>query len=206
MQGTPVVSVRVSVVGDSGMGARLVEPLRRAAPLVMDTVADIDCADFASITADPTTPAAAIEHFGLLREFTEDTVDAVAAAGPDGHTGVNIVDIRHLDGAFSRCSGPAYAIGARDAAYAFFTLTIVPPGQGPAAHRDAGPQFIAALRPWLHGRSHPGFLGPADATESGTRRAYDEDVYLHLRRTKAEFDPDNMFRVNHNIPPLTPNP
>ena len=64
-------------------GDRLIEPLRRAAPLLADTVADIPYTAFASISADPTDPAAAVERFGLLRELTEETVDAIlGVAGP----------------------------------------------------------------------------------------------------------------------------
>lgn len=87
MRGRLAVSLRVSYVGDAGAGERLIEPLRRAAPVLMDTVADIPYAQFASISGDPTDPAVAVEHFGLLRELTEDAVDAIVeVAGPEADT------------------------------------------------------------------------------------------------------------------------
>lgn len=202
MQGQLTVSVRVSYVGDADAGARLIEPLRHAAPVLADTVADIPYTQFATISNDPTDPAPAVEHFGLLRELTEDTVKAIVdVVGPGSGSTANIVDIRHLQGAFSNPAPFPNAVGARDAAYAMFALTVVPPGQEVAAYRDSGRDLLAALRPWLHNGSNPSFIGPADAVEGRTMLAYDPEVYQRLRAVKALYDPLNRFRLNHNIPP-----
>jgi FAD binding domain/Berberine and berberine like len=202
MQGKLVVALRFSYVGATEAGQRLLEPLRAAAPLLMDTIADIPFTDFAGITADPTEPAAAVERFGLLRELTPDTVDAVlSVAGPEAGSTVNIVDIRHLQGAFSHPPAIPNAVGGRDAAFAFFGLTVVPPGGDIQDFHEGVTKLVVALTPWLHERSHPSFLGPADAAPDLTRRAYEPDVYTKLQKVKAIYDPTNMFSVNHNIPP-----
>lgn len=202
MQGKLAVSVRVSYVGDGDAGRRLTDPLREAAPVLLDTIAEIPYTEFASITSDPTEPAAAVEHFGLLRELTSEAVDAIAdVVAPDSGSRLNIVDIRHLQGAFSRPPAVAHAVGARDAAFAFFGLTVVPPGQQVVDYLDSGRELVKALSPWLHEQGHPSFLGPADATESGTRHAYDPDTYQRLQAAKSKYDPHNIFRTNHNIPP-----
>jgi FAD binding domain/Berberine and berberine like len=202
MQGKLTVSLRVSYLGEADTGKRLIEPLRSAAPVLMDTVTEIPYGQFATITNDPTDPAPAVEHFGLLTDLTEDTVEAiVGVAGPGSKGGMNIVDIRHLQGAFGRPPAVPNAVGGRDAAFAFFALTVVPPGQEVADYLDSGRELVAALAPWLHPRGNPSFLGPADTTEPLTRRAYDPDVYQNLRSLKARHDPQNRFRLNHNIPP-----
>ncbi|MBV8787939.1 MAG: FAD-binding oxidoreductase [Mycobacterium sp.] len=202
MQGKLTVSVRVSYVGDADAAAGLVEPLRQAAPVLADTVATIPYTQFSTITNDPTDPAPAVEHFGLLREMTEDTVKAIVdVVGPGSGSAVNIVDIRHLQGAFSNPAPFPNAVGARDAAYATFALTVVPPGREVAAYRDSGRDLLAALQPWLHTGSSPSFIGPADTADGRTRLAYDPEVYEKLRAVKAVYDPHNMFRLNHNIAP-----
>jgi hypothetical protein len=202
MQGQVAVAVRVSYVGDAVEGGRLIEPLRQAATVLVDTVADIPFTQFASISADPTDPAAAVEHFGLLRDLTEEAVDAIVeVAGPKADSHINLVDIRHLQGAYSRPPAFPNAVGGRDAAFAFFALTVVPPGQEIADYRDCGREFVDAVSPWLHGMASPSFQGPADASESGTARAYDSETYQKLQAVKAKYDPDNKFRTNHNIPP-----
>jgi FAD binding domain/Berberine and berberine like len=201
-QGKLTIAVRVSYIGDSDAGAGLIESLRKAAPILADTVADIPYTQFGSITNDPTDPAPAVEHFGLLRELNRDTVDAIVrAVGPESGSSINIVDIRHLQGAFSRPASFWNAVGARDAAFAMFGLTVVPPGQEVSHFRQSGRELFEALSPWLHDKASPCFMGPSDATVDGTRRAYDPNIYDRLRVAKRHYDPHNRFRLNHNIPP-----
>ncbi|GFG65206.1 oxidoreductase [Mycobacterium kubicae] len=202
MQGKLTVSVRVSFVGDATAGARLIEPLRRAAPLLADTVANIPYSHFGLISNDPTDPAPAVEQFGLLRGLTADTVTAIVdTVGPGSGSPINIVDIRHLQGAFSRPAPFPNAVAARDAAFAMFGLTVVPPGRNVSDYRQSGCELLTALQPWLCDKASPSFQGPNDTTEERTRQAYDPDVYDTLRAVKTKYDPHNRFRLNHNIPP-----
>lgn len=199
MQDKPVVAVRVSYLGDALAGRQLIAPLKQAAPLLADTVTEIPYAEFGSIYGDPTEPAAAIEHFGLLRELTEGTSEAIA--GVVGR-GINIIDLRHLGGAFGDPPPVPSAVGTRDAAFALFELTVVPPGDDVSSYRDRKSALLGAVAPWRHRNGHPSFQGPSDATQCGVQCAYDAGVYDHLRAIKRKYDPNNMFRVNHNIPPL----
>jgi len=202
MQGRLTASVRISFVGDPATGARLIEPLRRAAPPLSDNVAEIPYTQFGSISNDPTDPAPAVEQFGLLRELTQETVTAIVdVAGPESGSAINIVDIRHLRGAFARPAPYSNAVGARDAAFAVFALTVVPPSEKVVDYRQSGCELIAALQPWLHHQASPCFQGPSDATEERTRQAYEPEIYNELRAVKATYDPQNRFRFNHNIPP-----
>jgi hypothetical protein len=204
MQGKLIVSVRVSYVGDSDTGASLIASLRQVAPVLADTVTDIPYPQFGSITNDPIDPAPAVEHFGLLRELNRDTVDAIVrVVGPESGSTINIVDIRHLQGAFSRPASLWNAVGARDAAFAVFGMTFVPPGQEVSDYRQSGSELLATLGPWLHDKTNPCFMGPSDATANGTKRAYDPNVYDRLQTVKTQYDPGNRFRLNHNIPPHT---
>ena len=202
LQGKLAVSVRVSYVGSPSEGKQLVAPLREAAPLLMDTVGEMPYTEFGAITMDPSEPAAAVEHFGLLDEMSQETVDTLLdTVGPDSGSSINLVDIRHLGGAYANRPATDNAVGARDAAYAFFGLTVVPPGQDVAAYADSGRELIERLAPWLSPTKHPSYLSPADATSGRTSQAYDPGVYERLQDIKAAYDPDNSLRVNHNITP-----
>jgi FAD/FMN-containing dehydrogenase len=44
-----------------------------------------------------------------------------------------------------------------------------------------------------------GFLGDED--EATIRAAYPGPTWARLRELKRRYDPDNLFRLNHNIPP-----
>lgn len=199
------MSVRVSHVGPASRAERLVAPLRAAAPLLMDTVREMPFTDFGTITMDPSEPAAAVEHFGLLRELSQKTIDAVLdTVGPTADSSVNLFDLRRLGGAYRNSPATPNAVGGRDAAYAFFTLTVVPPGQDVATYADSGQEIVERLRPWLSPGRHPNFLAPADSTVHRTSEAYDPEVYARLRALKTTYDPENRLRVNHNVPPRGP--
>ncbi|MFD3923566.1 FAD-binding oxidoreductase [Streptomyces sp. NPDC058595] len=204
LQGKLAVCVRISHVGPASEGERLVAPLRARATPLLDTVGEMPYSEFAAISMDPTEPTTAVEHFGMLDELTQDTVDALLdTVGPGSGSSLNLVDLRHLGGAYGARPATWNAVGTRDAAYALFSLAFVPPGEDVAAYAAPGAELVARLAPWLSRRGHPGLLAPADATEQRTRAAYDPAVYERLRGLKAAYDPDNRLRVNHNIPPLT---
>jgi FAD/FMN-containing dehydrogenase len=44
-----------------------------------------------------------------------------------------------------------------------------------------------------------GFLGEED--EATIRAAYPGAIWDRLRQLKRRYDPDNLFHLNHNIPP-----
>ena len=47
--------------------------------------------------------------------------------------------------------------------------------------------------------AYVGFLG--DDGEQGIRRAYPPATLDRLAEVKRRYDPDNLFRLNHNVPP-----
>jgi len=56
------------------------------------------------------------------------------------------------------------------------------------------------LWPFATGGTFLNFLGDPARTAS----AYTTDDYAALRALKRVWDPDNVFRLNHNIPPASP--
>ena len=57
------------------------------------------------------------------------------------------------------------------------------------------------MRPWATGGAPLNFLGVGDVDPDRVRAAFTPVDYGRLARLKATFDPDNLFRINHNIPP-----
>jgi FAD/FMN-containing dehydrogenase len=58
--------------------------------------------------------------------------------------------------------------------------------------------FVAALRQG-DGGAYVGFLG--DEGEARVREAYPGATWQRLAAIKKLYDPDNLFRLNQNIPP-----
>ncbi|WP_432943844.1 FAD-binding oxidoreductase [Kribbella sp. CA-253562] len=124
-------------------------------------------------TAMGGTPA---RYLDLVDELPDDLLDALATL--DGPT----VEIRHWAGAMANPG----------------------PGAGPVAHREAPysviidrdvPELAEVLRPT--GRTFVNFL--ADPARAAT--AYSSADLTRLRAVKRRYDPDNLFRLNHNLRP-----
>jgi hypothetical protein len=69
-----------------------------------------------------------------------------------------------------------------------------------AADREWARSVHRAMTPFAPSdRAYINFIGEVDP--AGVRSAYGEDKYRRLAALKAEWDPENVFRHNANIPP-----
>ena len=57
----------------------------------------------------------------------------------------------------------------------------------------------AAVAPWATGAVYLNFIG--DEGEDRVRAGFGDEAYRRLGRVKREYDPDNVFHLNHNIRP-----
>lgn len=56
-----------------------------------------------------------------------------------------------------------------------------------------------AMKPWSTGRAYLNFLG--DEGQARVEAAFGPEKYKRLRDLKKKWDPQNLFRLNQNIPP-----
>jgi FAD/FMN-containing dehydrogenase len=107
--------------------------------------------------------------------------------------------IFHLGGALNERADDDGAVGNRDARYITGFSGTWPPGMPPDPHvawvRDAWER----IRPFSTGGNYVNFQQAEDDT-ARTTAAYGRN-YQRLQRVKAKYDPENVFRVNRNIPP-----
>jgi FAD/FMN-containing dehydrogenase len=203
MRGRHIVHVRIAHLGTASDGERLVAPLRSAAPLLRDTLADLPYAESGSIYNDPVTPHAYSGSNILLRGLDGAAVRTVVdLAGPDAPVPC-VVDLRHLGGALARTPAVPSAVGHRDAAYLLRVLSPIT-GADPATVRAAHLRVFEAMRPWSTGGRSLNFVYGDHATADQVRDAYEPGDHRRLAELKAGYDPANMFRLNHNIPPARP--
>ncbi|SCK18840.1 FAD-binding oxidoreductase [Streptomyces sp. WMMB 322] len=197
LRGRFVTHVRIAYSGAPADGERLVRPLRGLGPRLLDTVRDMPYVHVGSIHHEPTdAPYVAYDRNLLLRELDVGAVETlVATAGPDADAPY-VVEVRHFGGAYARSPAAPNAVGGRDAAFSLFTG--VDAGAENRASRDC---LHRKMAPWGTGGSCANFLGVEDTAPEALRSAYTAGDYATLRAVKAAYDPDNVFRVNHNIPP-----
>ncbi|MDQ1035221.1 FAD/FMN-containing dehydrogenase [Streptomyces sp. V3I8] len=192
LRGRLTVHVRIAYLGSAEDGNKLVEPLRAAGPLVVDTLADMPYTRFGEIHNDPTEPIPYSERSMMLRELDTAAVDTLLElAGPGADCIDLVVELRQLGGAVGRPPERPNAVDHRDAAFALSTLSL--PDNRP-------PLVVDGMAAWGTGRRYLNFLASPDTAhlaESG----YEPATFARLTEIKTRIDPDNLFRFNHNIVP-----
>jgi len=195
-----VSHVRIEYAGPADEGERWVRPLRAVASPLIDTVRDMPYREVGSIHQDPTAPAPFYARTMALRALERETVDAILrTAGPEAGAPY-LLELRHLGGALSRPPAVPNAAGRRDAEFNLYSGSLVTSGELDRL-RAAHDALHATLVAWATGGVCLNFLTGPDATQERVRSAYLPADYARLAQLKRRWDPDNMFRINHNIAP-----
>jgi FAD/FMN-containing dehydrogenase len=107
--------------------------------------------------------------------------------------------IFHVAGALNDHEDDDGAVGNRDAHYIGGFAATWPPGAPADPHVAWARTAWERIRPFSTGGNYVNFQ-LADDDTARTAAAYGAN-YQRLQRVKATYDPDNLFRVNRNIPP-----
>lgn len=200
VRGKFLIQVRIAYTGSAVDGERLLWPLRALGP-TRDTVADMPAARIGDIASVPTEPAPIRDRGILLRALDGEAVERITElTGPGAELPPGLVEIRLLGGALSRPPETPNAVGHRDAAFGMNLGMFASPGHEAQVDRIQL-ALIDGLQPWATGGTLPNFLGSGNTRPSQVRTAYRDADYERLAAIKATYDPHNLFRINHNIPP-----
>ena len=202
LRGAFVVHVRIAYLGPPESGELWVAPLRALGPTVLDTLADQPYAAASTIHEDPPEPLPYVDLGTGLRELSDDVLDVfVEFTGPASNCQLTSVEIRSLGGALDRAPACADAVPSRGVPFQAFAIGIGGPDVAPVLRKNLR-ALIDGLQPWADEHSMVNFLSPDEAhSQDDMRRIYGSAKYERLARVKAEYDPENRFRVNHNIAP-----
>jgi hypothetical protein len=122
--------------------------------------------------------------------------DLVAAAGPGSGSPLTMVELRQMGGALSRRSPGAGARATLPGTLVMFALGVPMDEASGAAIGSYLDSVYSAVAPYRAG-DYPNFVEqPADASAF-----FDADTWTRLREVKALYDPSDLFKGNHHIPP-----
>lgn len=196
LRGAHVLHLRVAHTGPVAEGEALLAPLRAVTTPLLDTVTERPYLEIARVHDDPVEPLDHHAHSVMLRGLDAAAVDQVLTlVGPEvSQCPAYMLELRHLGGAAGRPPAAPSAVGNRDAV---FSLMVISPPESTGAYADA---LMKRMIPWSTGRSYVNFLtGPLAVAAAPD--VHDPGDVPRLAALKRRFDPDNMFRFNHNISP-----
>jgi FAD/FMN-containing dehydrogenase len=200
LQGRPAVGVLVGYAGAPDRGAEHIAPLRALAPAV-DAVQEMPYAAIQAMLDTPENPdLRAYYRFSFIDELTDaavDTIIAAAAVAPSSQSGILL---QPLGGAFGRVGAMETALGHRDAEWGMQVLASWLEPERDTANRGWVRAFTDAMSPWARPAGFPNFIAEAHDAAS-VRSAYGAERYARLVEVKDRWDPENVFRLNHNIEP-----
>lgn len=196
-----VAAVRIAYVGDPVDGERLVEPLRAVGPLG-DELRQLPYVESDSIYRDSDRPIGFYGvHNAMVRDIDADTLTGVLDHGRPATEVPFVLEVRHLGGALGRAPRVPNAVGHRDAQYLVRVMSPLPNGEPVAVARAVHDKAFAAVEPRSLGRFLSFAYGALTAEE--VRSGYEARDYTRLIELKRRYDPANLFRFGHNIPPAS---
>jgi tetratricopeptide (TPR) repeat protein len=151
----------------------------------------------AKLAMDPPDPLPYLTAHQLLDDPPAEAIDdLLAAAGPGSGSSLAMVQLRHMGGALAREAPGAGARATLPGSVALFALGLVEDEASAAAVRTSLEAVEGATRSHYVG-DYPNFVEePADA--SGF---FDAETWARLRGVKALYDPADLFKGNHHVPP-----
>jgi FAD/FMN-containing dehydrogenase len=203
VRGAFVLHVRFAYLGPAEDGERLFAPIRGVAPPLLDEVQMLPYTENPLIHRDQTSPSSFYDRTTTLRDLSPGTLDKfIELTGPESDCALASVEIRALGGALDSEPAVANAVSTRGIPYLLFGL-----GRGGPNHarliRGHLDRLVGGLAPSVaDDRRMLNFLSIDEATTPEQMRlVYGAECYDRLAKIKRLLDPDDIFRVNHNIRP-----
>lgn len=185
----------IALRGSEAELRELLEPLLSLSSVTSVSLGPVAYGDLLEDAPPGRPPFQFIGGNGFVPDLSDQALDTVAAAY--AREVPTMVLLRALGGAFSRVAPDATAIAHRDAEALLIVNALLP--------LDAPDELVAATRVGSDAAlaftsgAYGGFS--IERGDEVTRSMYPPATLERLRRVKAQVDPGNVFRQNHNITP-----
>jgi FAD/FMN-containing dehydrogenase len=200
LRGRSFVVVEGIYIGDEAEGAELIRPLRELGP-ELNTFATIPMPALSHLHMDPEHPVPGAGDGMMLADLPVEAIDRlIEAAGAESESSLLSVEVRHLGGAVAQARPEHGALASFDAQFVLFAVGMAPTEELKGTVEAHVELVKQALAPWDAGRAYLNF---AELPTTG-QRLFGAGTYARLRRVKAEYDPQDVIRSNHPVPPARP--
>lgn len=197
LRGRFVVHVRIAIPLGAAEGPDLaqglVEPMRKVAEPIVDTIAELPAAAIGAVHADPDQPMPVLDAGALLRDFDAEAARAMlSAAGPQAGAPLAVVEVRRLGGRLAQAPQAPDAVAGRDAAYGFFVVSAPAPDLFAEAVPAAVGTLARAMAPWASGTFQPNFVGALNQP-TAMDAAWPAEVRQRLELVRRTYDPAGVI-------------
>ncbi len=198
MRGRAFAILIAAHLGDEPEGRALLAPIRALAP-EMDTFAMVPPIGLAELAMDPPDPLPYETAHHLLGDLPDAAIDELVRVVGAAGSPLTLVNLRHMGGALATAAPGAGVRATLPGTISLFALGIVPDEAAAPAIAGALQAVREAMLPWRAG-DYPNFVEePADASAFFAAADWER-----LRRVKSAYDPSDLFRGNHHVPPAGP--
>jgi hypothetical protein len=198
-EGNPTVSIAVCYCGSLDEGERVLSPLRTFGRPVGGEIVPLPYQAFQR-GPDVNFPTGRQHYWksSYIKDLTDEAIEVLldfAATTPSPFTGIGL---QQMTGVASRVDPRATAFAHRDRQYDFLILSQWEDPADSGRNIDWTRDFFEAMRPHLKEAVYVNNLGAQE--QDRVRAAYGIN-YDRLAAVKARYDPENVFHLNHNVPP-----
>jgi FAD/FMN-containing dehydrogenase len=199
--GSMVIFGMLAHAGDIEAGQAALAPFRALAEPLADMTA---AAGYPTMfpPEDPDYHPTAVSRTMFMDHVDRPVAETIMRFLKASDASLRVAQLRVLGGAIARVPADATAYAHR-ASQIMVNVAAFYDGEADKPVREAWvAEFSAALNQGDAG-AYVNFVG--DEGEARVRAAYPGATWDRLTKIKAEYDPDNVFRLNQNIPPAQAN-
>jgi FAD/FMN-containing dehydrogenase len=202
LHGRLVIGVGLCWSGELAAGERFAAPLRGAGGALLDLCAPRPYIEMQSLL-DPGYPHGLWAYLRTcnLASLGDSALDVLLDHGERIVSSRSSITVWQAGGAVSRVRPEETAYGGRPSGHIVNVSGATDGPDGFDGERTWARAVDSALAPYGEG-AYVNFL--MDQGEDTVRAAYGPDRFGRLQAIKQRYDPDNVFRLNQNIPPAAP--
>jgi len=183
--------------GDADAGQKAMAPFRALAEPIADMVHPSPYPEIYPPDSDEYHPLAAGRTMFVDR-VDRDVAETILMHIKASSGLMAVAQLRVLGGAMARVPADATAFAHRTSRILVNLAAIYESPNDKATHQTWVANFADALRQGDHG-AYVNFVG--DEGDAGVHAAYPDATWRRLAEIKRRYDPENLFRLNQNIPP-----
>jgi hypothetical protein len=192
-----MLGVILSYAGPVEEGERVIAPFRELAVPIADMVRPIPYPEIYPPDDEDYRPIPAVRTMfmeGVDLGAAETIIERIQSSGAP----MAVTQLRVLGGAMARVPADATAYGHRDKRV-MANVAAIAETMDKLSERAAWVRELSAELNQGDDSAYVGFLG--DEGDERVRASYPPATWERLTRIKAQYDRDNVFRVNQNITP-----